>query len=170
MKLALKYPDKVKELFLVAPFLTPNNTSEKISAIPGLAKNPFIGTIMGVLFPILTTGKLISHFENVFYPEKVPDSYQETYLPRFTRFESLIATISDKNSMIELLSEVHEGISNIKCPITIISGKKDKVCPADKQIEIIKEKQKDIKIIEIEDGGHGLPYTHPEEIAKAILA
>ena len=167
-KLAEKYPENVKSLTLIAPFMKPNDSSEKPSSIPALSKNPIIGTILGVLLPLLTPNKMTSHFENVFHPEEVALDYIETYLPRYTRFETLIAMMSDKNSMINICKEVHQDLNKIKCPVNVISGKMDAVCSAEEQVEVLKEALPDLNLKEFESAGHGLPYTHAEEIAELL--
>ncbi len=167
-KVAIKYPEKVKKLVFVCPFVTPNDKNETPSSIPQLSKNPLLGTILGILLPLLSPPKMKKHLQNVFHPEEVSEEFLEAYLPRYTRFESLLATISDKNSMLEILSEVHEKLAQIECNTIVISGLKDSVCSAEEQNQLLKENLKNVKIVEIEDGGHGLPFTHAEKIAELI--
>jgi pimeloyl-ACP methyl ester carboxylesterase len=70
--------------------------------------------------------------------------------------------------MLSILNDVHEKLAEIKCPIKIIAGKEDKVCSSAEQISLCKEKAPESEIIEIENGGHALPFTHSEECAKII--
>ena len=72
--------------------------------------------------------------------------------------------------MIETKNELIEKLSEIKSHVTVISGMKDKVCSQTSQIELLKEKITDIKVFEIENGGHALPFTHQDEIAKIIIS
>jgi pimeloyl-ACP methyl ester carboxylesterase len=167
-KLAIKHPDKVKKLYFVNPFIAPNDKNEKPSSIPQLAKNPLLGTILGILLPLLSPAKMKTHLQNVFFPEQVTEDFLEIYLPRYTRFESLLATIGDKNSMIEILSDLHEKMAQIKCDTTVISGLKDAVCSAEEQNSLLKEKFAKINLVEIENGGHGLPFTHAKQVAEII--
>lgn len=168
LKLALKYPEKVANLVLVAPFIVPDDKKVKISSIPKLSKNFFLGTFFGVLLPHFAQDKMKMHFDNVYHPIEVPDEYYEKYLPRFTRFEAIIATMTDKNTMVEVMTEVHDRLSEIKCPVSVISGMQDKVCSQKNQLELLKSKIADIKVVEIEDAGHAIPFTHAIKIAEII--
>lgn len=168
-KIALKFPEKVKGLIFIAPYLTPDDPNEDPSSIPNLARGAILGTFLGALLPLISQGKMKSHLERVFYPQQVGHDYLETWLPRYTRFESLMAMMSDKNSMLYILDQVHEQLSSIKCPVTAILGKEDRVCSASNQIKLITEKMPAAKIHEIENAGHGLPITHADRCAEIIL-
>ena len=168
LKTAIKYPEMVSNIVLIAPFVEPDNKNEKTSSLPNLARNAFIGTLMGVVLPSLAQNKMMKHFENVFYPQKAPDEYVNKYLPRYTRFEEIIATVTDKNTMIETKAEVYEKMSDIKSDVTVVSGVEDRVCSPKKQIELLKSKLSNLKVVEIEGAGHALPFTHQKEIAKII--
>ncbi len=168
-KIAQKFPDKIKGLIFIAPYLTPDNPKEEPSSIPNLAKGAILGTLLGAVLPILSQNKMKSHLEKVFLPEKVSDEYLETWLPRYTRFESLMATMSDKNSMLYILEQVHEKMAEIKCPVTAIIGKEDQVCSAKNQLELIRQKLPQATIHEIDQAGHSLPLTHAEKCAEIII-
>ncbi|GAB4280469.1 MAG: hypothetical protein Kow0029_25080 [Candidatus Rifleibacteriota bacterium] len=168
-KIAIKYPEKVEGIIFIAPYLVPDNKAEKPSSIPDLAKGAVLGTLLGVLLPILSQKKMTEHLKKVFLPAKLPEEYLETWLPRYTRFETLMAMMNDKNSMLNILDEVHQEMSKIDCPVYTIIGKDDKVCSAQKQIDLIREKIPGNNLIELENAGHGLPITNAKECADVIL-
>lgn len=168
-KIAIKHPEKVKGLIFLAPYLIPDNKKEKPSSIPGLAKGAILGTLLGVMLPALSQSKMEKHLEKVYAPDRLPDTYLETWLPRYTRFESLLAMMNDKNMMLEILEEVHDKLGEIKCPVSVLAGKEDKVCSSENQLELVKEKIKDAKIKILQDAGHGLPLVRPSESADFIL-
>lgn len=167
-KIAIKHPDKIKGIIMMAPYLTPDNPKEKPSSIPNLSRGAFLGTFFGTLMPMLAQGKMQKHIENVFAPANLPEEYLETWLPRYTRFESLLAMMTDKNTMLESLNEVHQRMPEIKCPIQVLIGDKDLVCCADKQKKLLQEKMPHAQITSLPEGGHGLPLTHPTECLQAI--
>lgn len=168
-KIALRFPEKVKGLIFIAPYLTPDDPHEDPSRIPNLAKGAIIGTFLGAVLPLLSQNKMKNHIEKVFAPQPVSEEFLETWLPRYTRFETLMALMSDKNSMLYILDKVHEQLPTIKCPVTAIVGKKDEVCRPDSQIELIKNKLSQAEIHEIDNAGHGLPLTHAEACAEIIV-
>lgn len=168
-KIAIKYPEKVKGLIFLSPYLVPDNKLESPSSIPEMARGAILGTFFGVVLPLLTQNKMTAHLKRVFSPERLPEEYLETWLPRYTRFETLMAMMTDKNSMLEVLNEVHEGLTKIKCPVHAMVGLKDKVCSSKNQIELIKEKLPHAKIVEMENVGHSLPLTNAKECSEIIL-
>lgn len=168
-KIAQKFPEKVKGLIFIAPYLTPDDKKEEPSSIPNLAKGAILGTFLGAVLPLLSQNKMKSHLEKVFHPQPLTEEYLETWLPRYTRFETLMAMMSDKNSMLYILDKVHEQLADIKCPVTVIIGKEDKVCSPQNQLELIRQKLPQAEIHEIDNAGHGLPLTHTQICADIIL-
>jgi pimeloyl-ACP methyl ester carboxylesterase len=166
-KIALKFPEKVKALVFIAPYLIPDKP-EKPSSIPELAKGAFLGTILGVMLPILSQNKMQDHLERVFAPEDTDKSFVDTWLPRYTRFENLIAMMSDKNSMLSILDEVHEKLEQIRCPVRVVIGKNDSICSNEKQLELLKQKFPELQVIEVEGAGHALPFTQTGKCCEAI--
>lgn len=167
-KIAIKYPDKVKGIIMAAPFLTPDNANEKPSSLPDLAKGAFIGTILGIVLPLVSQARMQNHIENVFFPAPVPEDFVETWLPRYTRFETLMAVMTDKNSMLTTLKEVHEGMKSIHCPVFVMLGDKDKVCFPENQRKLLSENLPAAKLRNIAEGGHAIPMTHPEDCLALI--
>ena len=168
LKLALKHPDKVNGIGLIAPFVAPTDPNEAPSRIPGLATSPFFGTILGLLLPSLSSGKVQAHLARVYRPAVIPEETLERELNRYTRFESLIAMMTDKNTMLELRQEVMGRLGEIKCPVAAISGAQDEVCSTDRQMEALSGlPQFDKKILE--QAGHGLPFTHAADVAEFLF-
>ncbi len=169
-KIALKYPEKVKGIIMLSPYLIPDNANESPTSIPNLSKGAFLGTILGIAMPLLSQTKMQKHLENTFAPAQTPDDYIETWLPRYTRFESLLAMMTDKNAMLSSLKEVHERMPEIKSPVHALIGDKDKVCSSENQKQLLQAKFPRTKISSLPEGGHALPLTHPQECLQAIYA
>lgn len=169
-KIAIKYPEKVKGIVMLAPYLTPDNPSESPTSIPSLAKGAFLGTILGIVMPLAAQSKMQKHLENAFFPQSVSEEFLETWLPRYTRFESLLAMMVDKNSMLATLKEVHEGMAGLKCPVHVIIGNKDRVCSQENQKKLLQEKIPSVKIIELPEAGHALLLSDAEQCLKTIYA
>lgn len=167
-KVALKHPEKVRGIVMLAPFVMPNDPGEKPSSLPDLGRGAILGTILGILMPLLSQTKMQQHLEALFAPGKVSEDYLEIWMPRYTRFESLMATITDKNAMLQSLKEVHERLPEIKCPIQVLIGDGDKVCSPDQQASLLGEKLPAAKIVRLADAGHSLNLSHPLDCLKAI--
>lgn len=167
-KLAARSPDRVKGLGLVAPFLQPPDPFEKPSSIPGLSRNAMIGTFLGMLLPTLASGKLRAHLARVWEPRTIPEDVLDREMSWYSRFESLVATINDKNDMLRILGDVHGNMCEFARPVLMVAGKQDKVCNAQAQHDRLIGAVKNATVAWIEDGGHGLPFTHAPEIAALI--
>ncbi|NCB38855.1 MAG: alpha/beta hydrolase [Erysipelotrichia bacterium] len=167
-KIAVKYPEKVKGVIMLAPYLMPDNPSEKPSSLPELAKGALLGTILGIILPLLSQTRMQKHIENVFSPLAVPADFLETWLPRYTRFETLMAMMTDKNAMLTTLKEVHEGIKSLECPVVALIGDKDMVCSAEAQKKLIADTIPGAQIRILQDAGHSIPVTHAENCLVLI--
>ncbi|EKD82834.1 MAG: alpha/beta hydrolase fold protein [uncultured bacterium] len=167
-KIALRYPEKVRGIVMLAPFVMPQNPEEKPSSLPTMARGAVIGTILGILLPLLSQTKMQQHLERVFEPGQLSDEYLETWLPRFTRFETLMAIMTDKNAMLQSLKEVHERLHEIKCPVQVLIGDGDKVCSPEQQTALLSEKLPSVKISRLADAGHALNLTHAGDCLNAI--
>ncbi len=169
-KIALRFPEKVRGIVMLAPFLIPDTAGEKPSSLPEMARGAIIGTALGILMPLFAQNKMQQHLERVFAPGKVNEDYLNTWLPRYTRFESLMAVITDKNAMLRSMKEVHERIPEIKCPVQVVIGDGDKICSPERQLGLITEKLPAANIVHLADAGHSLNLSHPLDCLKAIDA
>ncbi|MBU1107660.1 MAG: alpha/beta hydrolase [Candidatus Riflebacteria bacterium] len=167
-KIALRHPEKVRGIVMLAPFVMPQDLNEKPSSLPNMARGAIIGTVLGIVLPLLSQTKMQQHLERVFAPGTLDEDYLETWLPRFTRFETLMAMITDKNAMLQSIKEVHERLPEIKCPVHVLIGDGDKVCSPDQQVTLLSEKLPDVKISRLADAGHALNITHAGDCLKAI--
>jgi non-heme chloroperoxidase len=79
---------------------------------------------------------------------------------------SPIGTVACVKAWIE---DFRKDIARNDLPTMIIHGDDDRILPADvtsrRQVKLIK----DVKLIEIEGGSHGLPWTHAEEINNELV-
>lgn len=169
LKLAIKFPAMVQGIGMIAPYVVPKDPNEKPSSVPGYANSAFLRTAMGMLLPSLASGKMRKHLQDVYQPATIPQSALEEDLHRFTNFEYLLATMSDKNAMLQIASEVYQKLPEIKCPVLTIGGVKDVICNQETQAEKICTGIPGSEKFLIEDGGHGLPFTHPKPASEKLL-
>ncbi len=168
LKIALRGPDCVAGLGLVAPFVAPRDPHESPSAIPEYSRNPLLGTILGLALPSLAGGKMRQHLQNVWAPVPIPEAVLEEEHKRYTHFEYLVSTMRDKNDMLRVLAEVQRRVSEIRCPAVAILGAKDAVCDPAAQWKVL-EALPGIQRVDLPEGGHGLPFTHRQEIGEALV-
>ena len=140
VKYALKYPENIKKLFLVAPAIIRKKTFKKE-----------IFKKISVFFP--KTPLLRKIFYRVFslksdYPYVREGVMKETYLR-------------------VIKEDLSNDLSDISISTVIIWGKKDDVLPV-KDAHFMKEKIKDSKLVVIPEADHDLERKSPELLAQKI--
>lgn len=170
LKVALKYPDLVTGLALVAPYVVPRDPGESPSAIPDYARNPLLGTILGMFLPMFAGGRMHKHLTDVWAPAAIPETVLEEETKRYTNFEFLLSMMRDKNDMLRLSGEVLQRLPEIRCPTLVVSGGKDAICDSQVQWETLSKGLANVKRAEIPEGGHGLPFTHVKELGAFLVS
>ncbi len=169
LKVALKDPEVVNGLGLISPFIQPRDPNESPSAIPGMAKGYFLRSFFGIVMPFLAQSKLRQHLQRVWEPAEIPSLTLEDELRQYTVFETLLATMNDKNDLLKLLKEVQGKLDAISCPVLAVTGDKDAVCDSTEQLRILSEKIPRAKSVKIAAGGHGLPFTHADQVFQSLI-
>ena len=169
LKVALKNPELVTGLGLIAPFIQPRDPNESPSSVPGMAKGYFLRSLLGIAMPFLAQSKIRQHLARVWEPAEIPSTTLDEELRLYTVFEALLSTLNDKNDMLALLTQVHGQLGEITCPVLTIVGEKDAVCDPMTQLKILGEKLPGLKKVQVPDGGHGIPFTHAEQISKSLV-
>ena len=147
---AAKYSDKIKKLILIASAGIPPKNRIKIFIFKIISK------IGKKIFQFIRNEKLFKLAQKIIYKLAGESDY-------------LKASPLMKKTMINLLAiDLTSDLAKIKCPTLIIWGKNDKITPlwiGKKIRQLIKNSQMKI----IENGGHGLHFTHPKIIAQFII-
>ncbi|MBF0407144.1 MAG: alpha/beta hydrolase [Candidatus Riflebacteria bacterium] len=170
LRIAEKYPKAVSGLGLIAPFIFPRDLQEKPSSMPKLAKIPVIGDLLGLLVPFLAKGKMKEHIERVFQPQKPGEDIMRKSLEQYSTFKSVIAAMNDKNEMIAANQELIAQLPSIKKRVIVIGGSNDAVCGSDEHINRIAESISGAEKRIIQNGGHGIIFSHVREISEMIAS
>ncbi|RCK78852.1 MAG: Beta-ketoadipate enol-lactone hydrolase [Candidatus Ozemobacter sibiricus] len=168
LKLALRFPELVTGLGLIAPFVAPRDPRESPSGLPAWSRHPLLGTIMGLLLPTLAGGKVRQHLIDVWHPATIPETVLAEAHKRYTHFEALISTLRDKNDMLQVRGEVTGRLGEIRCPTLAILGGKDAICDPAAQGAVLAAIP-GLRRVDLPEGGHGLPFTHTREVGEALL-
>ncbi|MBF0500172.1 MAG: alpha/beta hydrolase [Candidatus Riflebacteria bacterium] len=169
LKIAIRHPELISGLGLIAPFVVPPDPGEQPSRIPSLARGAVLGTILGIAMPMFAPGKVRSHVTRVYEPDKAPEEFIDDRVNEYGRFEHMMATMQDKNDMLQLLKDVHEKMKDIRLPVMAVSGTRDAICDANAQLEKIGITGSCEKTL-IENAGHALPFTHTAQIVELLKA
>lgn len=168
LKIAAKFPDLVSGVVLLSPYVVPSDPKEGPSYLPDIAKNAFLGTILGMIVPHFAKGKLKTHLINEFLPQTIPDSLLEEKLRNFGAFDKIIVTLTDKNMMLKSRNELDTLLPKISCPIFVVGGKEDKVCDQEIQWEKISKAIPHAVREMVSEHGHGFPFTNSGIVTKLI--
>lgn len=168
LDLAERYPDLVKGVGLIAPYLLPWDETEKPSGLPGLLDLPLIGSFIGFLLPFMAAGKIRQHVESMFNPEKPPAGVVDRLSEKYTTLTALSGLFRDKNIFFYTYKDVNAAIGGIKCPVLLITGAEDAISGT-ASAELVKNALPDILHSDVPRGGHALLWTQASHIAEKIL-
>lgn len=165
---ALRHPDKVGRLALIAPLThLPDRPSEAFAALniryPWLRK--LVGWTLAAPISVRRSDKVL---DIAFGPEAVPDDFAVRgggYLN--LRPSQFIAASMDMNALEDVLPAMHLRYDDLKMPIGILYGRGDRILDPQEQGQAMADRLPDIDL-EMIEGGHMLPITQPEVTAEFI--
>ena len=167
LKIACTYPEKVKGLILVAPYIYLKK-KVKPSPIPKIARNPFAYKILNSISAVITKKLLKNHFIRTYKPDKPTGEKLKELINKYGKLDTVLSILSDKNEMIEDPLEA-EKLRNVTCPCFVIAGDKDSVVDSGSQIDFLNKTLKKLIVKRYEGAGHKLFFQKYEDIAKLII-
>jgi proline iminopeptidase len=168
---AIKYPDKIKKLVLIAPAC-----SKKYSLFLRLLTIPIIGEIF--LKPPASCKEVSNSFKKLTYdkfemPIEIVKRAYEIYTSSgyiksaFGYFRNYLNIFGLSKKGIELYKYVENSIKNIDKSVLLFWGKKDKIILM-KQGELLIKKLKNLKYYKLEDCGHNPHWELADEFNKTV--
>ncbi|GGE43985.1 alpha/beta hydrolase [Halopseudomonas oceani] len=166
---ALRHPDKVRGLALVAPL---THMPSKISdAFNGFAiRQPWLRTLVGWTLAVpMSIRKREQIMDIVFGPETVPADFPMRgggFLG--LRPSHFIAASTDMNALEAVLPLMQLRYDDLQLPIGVLYGRQDRILDPAEQGQALADR---LSVVELElvDGGHMLPVTQPEITIDFIL-
>ncbi len=160
---ALEHADKVKHVFLIAPYFFGETKTGIITKT--ILKIP---AARDFIIKRKAPTAIEDQIKKAAFPKDVPDIYRsdshQWHNPKRLAHAVLEKDIDEKKFYL-MLKELEKK----KIPITIIYGKKDKTSREEIQVDPLL-KYKNIQVEFIEDGGHALLWTHTKTLAEIITA
>lgn len=165
---ALRHPDKVSRLALIAPLTDlPDSPSEAFAALN--IRYPWLRKLVGwTLATPVATRRSPKVLDIAFGPEAVPDDFAVRgggYLN--LRPSQFIAASTDMNALEDVLPAMHQRYLDLKMPIGILYGRGDRILDPQAQGQAMADRLPDIDL-EMIEGGHMLPITQPDVTADFI--
>lgn len=167
LKIAIKQPNKVKGLIFINPQIVPDNPKDKVSSIPKWAKGALLGSIFGIWLPNEYQSIFTEILNKMYMPQVPSEDYADRWLQKFTRFESVIAYLTDKNNIISIQKELKEELTKINLPVYALFGEKDAFSDLERQKEAVGMIPSS-RIEVCEEAGHYMPLLNPKDCIDFI--
>ena len=164
---ALKYPNEVSGLVLLAPAAYPDESGNNL--LETIARTPVIGDLsLGFGKAIFGRGMLKRALATAFYPERVPNRYLKLASSLWLSHKHLKAYMEDEASLNRSLSELSKRYVEIRVPVVIVTGDRDRIVSPTENAYTLHATIPQSQLIEIKNTGHEIPLTHPESIVTAL--
>ncbi len=165
---ALRYPDKVSGLALVAPLThMPSETSKAFAALnipyPWLRK--LVGWTLAIPLSIRNREKVM---DIVFGPEAAPEDFPLRgggFLGM--RPSQFVAASTDMHALPDVLPTMQQSYGSLKLPVGVLYGRQDRILNPQEQGQGLVDALPNTEL-ELIDGGHMLPITQPQVTSEFI--
>lgn len=167
--LALRAPEKVAGLALIAPLLRPSSRAPASFAALGIT-NPRVRRFVARTFAVPTSVRNQDVVrDEVFGPDPIPETYTvEGGGLLSLRPESFINTSRDYCAVSEVIGEQSTRYDAITCPVHILYGTEDRILDWREQGAAMAERYPGFELETVEGAGHMLPLTAPERTIATI--
>ncbi|MBV7379265.1 alpha/beta fold hydrolase [Maritimibacter dapengensis] len=167
--LALRCPEKIAGLALVAPLLRPSTTQTKAFAALGV-KGDGMRRFIAQSFAVPTTAKNQDVTrDEVFGPDPIPRDYTVAGGGLLSlRPRTFFNTSRDYVSVGEVMPAQWKRYDEIVCPVRVIYGTEDRILDYKEQGVEVSERYRHFKLTTLPGKGHMIPLTAPQEVVKVI--
>jgi pimeloyl-ACP methyl ester carboxylesterase len=164
---ALEFPSALAGMVLLAPAAYLSN--DGVSFISKLPAMPIIGDIMNFLFtPLIAASLVRSDLKKAFAPDRVPQHYLRSVLSEWTRPRKVKWYAVDDALLNASLPGLSERYSEIRSPVSIITGDSDLIVPAKENAHRLADVMLNAHLRVLEATGHQIPFTRDEEVIEAV--
>lgn len=147
----------------VPPYLlkTPDNPT----GVEGSVFDGFKGLITADRLAFMTTFFSNFYNEDVFKDKRVSEE-----VIRFSwNVASRASPIGTLDCVQSWLTDFREDLKSVDIPVLVIHGNQDRIVPFESSGKNMPDFVKNCKLVEIEDGAHGLIWTHAKEVNQELL-
>lgn len=165
---ALRHPDKVSGLALIAPLThLPGETSKAFAAlnIPYPWLRQLVGWTLAIPLSIRNRAKVL---DIVFGPEPVPVDFAMRGGGLLgLRPSQFIAASTDLHAVPGVLPSMQRCYGSLTLPVGVLYGRDDRILDPQEQGQALVDALPSVQL-ELIDGGHMLPITQPETTSAFI--
>ena len=164
---ALKYPDEVSALVLLAPAAYPD------AGVNGLLRMTIRTPVLRDLSLLLgrsTFGRrrLKRDLARAFYPQMVPENYFKMASSSWLGRKQFKAYLEDEWSLNDSLKKMSKRYIEISIPVVIVTGAEDKIVSPKENAYRLQTTIRGSQLIELKNAGHEIPQTHPDSVYAAL--
>jgi len=169
---ALEYPDETGALALIAPVADPVAGHPMQGAQANLVL-PVVGPMIAYgAGPLVAPDSIAEGFVDAFYPQQPDPEVVQLGKLHFARASVLLASARDWNAIKVELPELAKRYEQIDVPVELVWGRQDRIV-GESHVKYLQEHVKGIKVVQVENCGHQMMSTHPEdgvEVVKRALS
>ena len=164
---ALEFQDDLAGLVLLAP--AAYESDDGVSFLTKLPALPLIGDLINFIFtPLLGASVVREDLQKAFSPDPVPKHYLRHVLSEWTRPKKVKWYSVDDALLNESLPKFTNRYSEVRVPVTIVTGDSDLIVPANENAHRLYAALPHAELIVLEKTGHQIPFTRPEAVVDAI--
>lgn len=164
---ALEFQDELAGLVLLAP--AAYESDDGVSFLTKLPALPVIGDLINFIFtPLLGASVVREDLQKAFSPDPVPKRYLRHVLSEWTRPRKVKWYSVDDALLNESLPKFTDRYSEIRVPVTIVTGDSDQIVPANENAHRLYGALPHAELVVLEKTGHQIPFTQPKAVAEAI--
>ncbi len=167
LQFAADYPDAVRGLVLVSPYLASWRALDPVFGVIGV---PVLGTaiIRVVCRPVTKLFDPRVFFEGSFYPEKVPYDYAKNELARSMRTEAFRSNSMDMAAVGSDIGRLERRYASFGGRIVVLNGNRDLLTPLARNRKKIEAFLPNAELRVLEGAGHMPLFSRPAEILAAM--
>jgi pimeloyl-ACP methyl ester carboxylesterase len=165
---AVKYPKEVSGIVFLGAYVVPY---ERLEMIYRVTTTPVLGDLFVRLLvrPITRLTDPTVFIKKTFYPNEVSEAYAKTAVALATEPESFKFNAQDvKLNLGPDLATLQPRYSQIRVPVSIVTGDTDSVAPAERHAYPLHRMITQSKLIVLPGTGHHPAFSQPDEVVRVI--
>ncbi len=164
---ALKYPEETAGLVLLGAYVTPY---EHLSAVNRVSTTPVLGDLfVHLVVPLAARLKSSEfYFKDAFHPDEPPADYARKALALARRPEPFRWNAQDMKSLNASLKAMGPRWSELRMPVTIVTGDSDAVALPERHAYRIHRVIPHSRLVVLPRTGHLPVFTKPREVISVI--
>jgi pimeloyl-ACP methyl ester carboxylesterase len=165
---AVAYGKEFSGIVLLAPAAYPSLRVEWWSLLPHF---PVIGKfVVNTLTPFLGRAFVRKNLKQAYEPQDMQHDYAEQSAEMWMRPKQIRACAYDERTLGASLKVLSQHYYNIEIPVVIVTGSADRLLDPNEHAYPLQKAIRNSTLIVLQDTGHQLPQTKPDDVILAIDA